>query len=185
MQANKDTSKEARSFPAVRVDYLVAMNFASSVGGLLPTEVAVGMGREVVHRDLLVRLGRELTPEGKPSRAKLNDDSFFFGPAVVQRFPDDKTNQGVYDMVGNVRELCADVFQPEPSPEPNGEPLVDKRSDVRIAKGVKIAARGGSFRVDEQRAMACSRSGVTPTDVPDDVGFRVVIECPPKAGEAP
>ena len=59
-------------------------------------------------------------------------------------------------------------------------------ADDPTADGVKIVVRGGSFRVvDEKKARSFWRSVVAFNDIPDDVGFRVVIECPPKVEESP
>ena len=108
----------------------------------------------------------------------------------VRKYPDDKTQQDVYDMVGNLGELCADDYQSYASLGLTGNapnnPLVNHRPTVDVtANGVKIVVRGGSFRVVEQKAMAFYRSRVAPNDIPDDVGFRVVIECPSQAEESP
>ena len=53
------------------------------------------------------------------------------------------------------------------------------------AKGVKVVVRGGSFRTSEAKAQAFYRKADSPTDIPDDVGFRVVIECPSDSEKTP
>ena len=95
-------------------------------------------------------------------------------------------------MVGNVRERCADRFKSYTSldlakntPE---NPLVDERSIVELAPGgpteVKFVVKGGSYMTSEQQAMAFLRPREGPDDIPGDVGFRVVIECPSRAQSA-
>ena len=67
----------------------------------------------------------------------------------------DKTKQDVYDMVGNLRELCADAYVPYSDPKFAGHtlenPLVDKREPVDLSSAeTKIVVRGGSFMYAER-----------------------------------
>jgi formylglycine-generating enzyme required for sulfatase activity len=116
------------------------------------------------------------------------------GPVAVKSFPDDQTDQFVYDLVGNVRELCADVAKPYSSLRleqnaPN-HPMVDERPFVDLTGvdpdggKVKVIVRGGSYVTSERKAMAFYRSREVADDIPSDVGFRVVIECPSRTEES-
>ena len=93
-------------------------------------------------------------------------------------------------MVGNLRELCADAYVPYTELTLAGNsrknPLVDERRlvDLKFAD-LKIVVRGGSFRTSEDRAMAFYRCTEPPGEIPDDVGFRIVIECPFEPEQAP
>ena len=184
---------QAHKFPAVRVGYLAAGNYARSVGGLVPTEAEWEWAAKSCNESFWFAWGEEFTPEGKPSRARLDDtESTSFGPVAGKTYPEDRTQQDVYDMVGNVREICADAYQSysdlgaTKGDNAASNPLIDRRTPVDPnADGVKIVVRGGSFHAAEQKAMAFYRCAEDPNDIPDDVGFRVVIECPAQAEEGP
>jgi serine/threonine-protein kinase len=178
------------NYPAVCIDYSVARKYALSVGGLLPTEAQWEWAAKSRHEKYLFAWGEQFA-QGPGDRARLESaDNNTDGPAQVTEYPSDVTLQKVRGMVGNVRELCADAYEPyaalKPAERTEKNPLVDDRKLVDLAAPkVKVVARGGSFHTGEDRAMAFFRWAVAPRDVPDDVGFRVVIECPGDAGETP
>jgi hypothetical protein len=64
-------------------------------------------------------------------------------------------------------------------------PLVDRREDRQASSEpnpVKIVVRGGSYGVRPRTAMSFMRDRLSvPGDMPGDVGFRLVIECPSHA----
>jgi hypothetical protein len=88
-------------------------------------------------------------------------------------------------MAGNVRELCLDAYEPYSKtinpgnstrdPLHNPRVLVEPRPDTPT----KYVVRGGSYQLGLQRAMVFQRDRVPADDASDDIGFRVVIECPP------
>ncbi len=124
--------------------------------------------------------------------ARLDDSDFKPVPSYPpgKRYPKDQTQQHVFDMVGNLRELCADLYVPynELKLEGNSHrnPLADGRGVVDLAKpNVKIVVRGGSFQITEDQATAFYRWGEPPDKIPSDVGFRVVLECPAIAPKTP
>ena len=111
--------EKARKFPAACVGYLAARNYVRSVGGLLSTEAQWEWAAKSCNDGFWFAWGAEFTPEGQPPRAKLYEDAAtYFGPVAGRTYPDDKTAQGVYDMVGNLRELCADVYKSYSSLDP-------------------------------------------------------------------
>ena len=74
---------------------------------------------------------------------------------------------GLYDMIGNVRELCQDGYGPYPT------------GDVIDPQGVPSAPfrvlRGGDWRNDAQHCRSAQRSHGPPTGRVNYVGFRVVL----------
>ena len=88
-------------------------------------------------------------------------------------------------MAGNVRELCLDAYRPysemvnpdNSTRNPLPDPCV--RVEPRPDAPTKYVVRGGSFMLGLQPAMAFQRHTVLADDTADDIGFRLVIECPP------
>jgi eukaryotic-like serine/threonine-protein kinase len=182
---------DAGKYPAACVDYRLARNYARSVGGWLPTEAQWEWAAKSCNVLFCFAWGPDFTPEGKPRRARLEDiNANDFGPSLVKTHPEDQTTNQVYDMVGNVRELCAEPYVPysELTLDKNkfDAPLIDARGVVNLeAPNVKIVVRGGSFQTPEDRATAFYRWREPPNDIPSDVGFRVVIECPADPEKSP
>ncbi len=174
-------------YPSACRDYSLARRYARSVGGLLPTEAEWEWAAKSRHDDFLFAWGGDFAPKSDGEKARLdNPDANVFGPAAVKQYPSDKTNQHVYDMVGNLRELCADTYVPYTELKLDGNsrsnPMVDARGPVDLAgPDVKVVVRGGSFLYSQDQAMAFYRWREPPGDLPEDVGFRVVIECPADA----
>ena len=190
-EANGIAKEKIRSYPAVCISYSLARKYASSVGGLLPTEAEWEWAAKSRQETFWFAWGAKFGDPGQPLRAHLADPNAAApvdGPVAVKSFPEDQTDQHVYDMVGNVRELCADLAKPYSSLHleqnaPN-HPLVDERPPVDLTGidpgggKVKVIVRGGSYLMSERQAMAFHRSREVPNEIPADVGFRVVIECP-------
>ena len=88
-------------------------------------------------------------------------------------------------MAGNVREFCLDVFKPYPVVPPENSPelpLIDPRivAEPQPDRTTRYVVRGGGCYSSLQKATAFHREGVRADDATAaDIGFRVVIECPP------
>jgi serine/threonine protein kinase/formylglycine-generating enzyme required for sulfatase activity len=183
-----DAAKEATRYPAASVDYSAARKYALSVGGLLPTEAQWEWAAKSRTEGFRFAWGEHPTPPGERAWARLEDPSANdFSPVPSyppgKRYSKDQTQQHVFDMVGNVRELCADPYVSYTELNLAGNsfknPLVDQRGVVDVnAPNIKIVIRGGSFQIPEDHATAFYRWGEAPRKIPSDVGFRVVIECP-------
>jgi eukaryotic-like serine/threonine-protein kinase len=176
---------EADRHPAVGISRQMAQEFALWAGGRLPTEAeweyaarSRGQQRTYVWGD---------TPE--PSERLANIDSV--GDAAIPTQPvrsyrQDKSDQGIYDLTGNVREWCQDAWAPYPPVSP--APLVDPGvKDPARSEGLKFVIRGGSFRSELGPARTTYRSDPEADYHTDnDLGFRIVIEAPrARAGQAP
>ena len=78
---------------------------------------------------------------------------------------------GLYDMHGNVFELCADVYDESyygRLPRQHDDPLKTGGSGSRVI-------RGGSWRRPSQSTRSSARFGYTPMGREPDLGFRVVL----------
>jgi eukaryotic-like serine/threonine-protein kinase len=181
---------EPARYPAAVVDYGLATRYATYVGGLLPTEGEWEWAAKSKHDDWLFAWGENFA-DGEKEKARLNNPSNFDPtPARVKMYPEDVTKQHVYDMVGNLRELCVEAYVAYGDLKldrySRKKPLVDARGPVDLAApDVKIVVRGGSYTCPQERAMAFYRYREPPANLPPDVGFRIVIECPADAEGSP
>jgi serine/threonine protein kinase len=179
----------ASRFPALSISYRTARRYAASVGGLLPTESQWEFAARSRQDGHLFAWG-ETIPTARDRLANL--DSPQHAPAPAGSFPKDKTDQGVRDMTGNVRELCADAYKPYDDLGLSGNapdhPFIDRREalvlDTAMLDRIKVVVRGGSFMDKPQKAMAFMRDRLGAAEASNYVGFRVVIECPSRADES-
>ena len=189
------------TYPAVSLDWDTANRFAESIGGLLPTEAqweyaarSQGLPKRFATKGIL-------RSHEKP-RANLfyGNDNFLM---PVKRFEKDVTDQGIFDMTGNVREWCRDGYQPHSAiigasakmdsalvdpcmtvvgaaAEPNyllrvGPSVVN---DSDFVEGAKYLVRGGSFQTEPDHAWNVQRDADFGKESVSDLGFRVVVELP-------
>jgi serine/threonine-protein kinase len=198
LNENSIDKAKIKLYPAVCIGYALARKYARSVKGLLPTEAEWEWAAKSCQETYWFAWGAKFGDVAQPPlRAKLEyptDIQPAFSPVKVKSSPDDQTEQQVYDLVGNVREICADVAKDysglrleKNAPE---HPLVDERPFVDLTGvepgggKVKVIVRGGSYATSERKAMAFYRSRQGADDMSSDVGFRVVIECPSRTEEA-
>ena len=180
--------ERALQWPAARVSYLAARKFARELGGRLPTESEWEFTAKSRESNRPYPWGNEPPVVRTVVRANIAKpfDSSAPAAALVMSFKLDKTDQGVFDMAGNVSELCFDRYKPYAELNLTGnsenEPLEDP--GLQLTPGAedpaaKCVVRGGSFISQASESTTFYRGVSAPDDPPTDVGFRIVVECPP------
>lgn len=177
------------NYPVVQIAYEDALAYASWAGKSLPTEAQYEFAARGGLDEKVFSWGEELNPQGKfmanyfqgsfPNKNTAEDG--FEGLAPVKSFP--PNNYGLYDMIGNVWELCSDWFA-------MGEQLSNK-ANVIVANpkgpsssydpnepGIqKHVSKGGSFLCSEQYCSNYKPSGRQATAFDtgmNHTGFRCV-----------
>jgi len=173
-------------FPVVGVPHELAEKYAQSVGGQLPTEAQW----EYAARSRGKAIPYVWGSEPKPDMSNANVDSLGqvsnLPTFTVGYYPKDKTEQGLFDMTGNVREWCRDVWAPyQSSTSPLRNPTGPARGG-ETTEATPYVTRGGSFAVwkDQTRTTRPRRPlpddltarNLTEDGTAEDLGFRVVIE---------
>ncbi|SIO05792.1 serine/threonine protein kinase [Singulisphaera sp. GP187] len=173
-------------YPATGVTRELAEKYARWVGGRLPTEA---------EWEYAARSRGKPNPyvwgtEPKPSLSMANVDSIGqLGPiptSMVGAYQKDRTEQGIVDLTGNVREWCRDVWAPyASSTDPIKNPVV---TTVPNTGSLQYVIRGGSFAVWSDRTRTTrprrpetddqTTSELAEDQTAEDLGFRVVIEWP-------
>jgi len=179
--------ERAQRFPAACVSYLAARTFARERGGRLPTEAEWEFAAKSRDSNRAYPWGND--PPVLRNVAKANISNPFnntgLAATVVRDFPSDRTDQGIYDMAGNVSELCLDRYKPyaelDLAKNNEKEPLEDP--GLQLASGANdpaatVVLRGGSFISLPREATTFYRGVSVSDESPTDVGFRVVVECP-------
>jgi serine/threonine-protein kinase len=173
--------KIARLFPATCISYETAREYAHAQNGRLPTEAEWEFAAKSEDEKRLYSWGME-PPNADDPKAHLYNGRDWM-PVQVKSYPKDKTEQGVFDMGGNVKEWCLDAYRPytEMLAE-NEQPIKDDHQKVRSSpangKEPKFVVRGGSVNTDPTEAHVFRRDAqLASTELPD-LGFRIVITCP-------
>lgn len=134
---------DSGGYPAVGIPYDVAADFARWAGGRLPTEAEWEYAARSRGKPNLYVWGN--APKPSPAIANVNslgnNIPDYFLPKRMTR---DRTEQGIYDLMGNVREWCLDWWAPYPA---SSEPQVDPRGPEKPPGGTpaRHIIRGGSF----------------------------------------
>jgi serine/threonine-protein kinase len=193
----KKLPDEVERFPAVFISRTMAQKFAQSVQGRLPTEAewefaarSGGARRRWAGKD------RGISNYVPKACLLSQENGASPYPVAVKLFAgEDETDQKVFDMTGNVREWCLDVYYPYPliisqrkksDPTRADQPLRDPREggepDPDNPK-LEYVVRGGSCLDRPDDARTFQRDGVPADSQLSYLGFRVVIECPPSIGD--
>jgi serine/threonine-protein kinase len=188
------STEDAQHYPAAGVDYPAALRFAAWAEGSLPTESQWEFAAKSCNEENWYPWGNDKPANPLRPRGKFYTDESGVGPTAVKSFAaegQDHTVQGVYDMAGNVRELCIDEYKSYRDIKADKyqsarSALLDERARVKPEatdpSSFKVVVRGGSFLTREATSKVFLRSAVRANDVPGYVGFRLVIECPEVTG---
>ena len=156
MKEIEDAGYNPGRYPAVGIPHDLAERFARRRGGRLPTEAqweyaarSRGKKRRYVWPD-----------DTEPSLARANIDSMSMIGAVntieVGKKEKDRTEQGIFDLTGNVREWCRDLWaayptSTEPLTDPQGAPASEKGKGEHIVRGGSFATYKDEFRTTRPR----------------------------------
>ena len=104
-------------------------------------------------------------------------------------FPEDATGQHVLGMTGGVQEFCADIYKPYGKLDSDEISSKTRWSIVATplfprATNSKSSSRGDRFSGSRvKRRHTCVKRCLRAESDAGDIGFRVVIECPPEDGK--
>lgn len=180
----KLTTETARRIPATGVPREDAEKFARWLGGRLPTEAEWEYAARSRGQDRQYVSGNDL-----PERELVNLDNAGSageqGALEVKKRAKDRTDDGIYDLTGNVREITLDAWA-EYDPKWNREmaPFLDDPAKARKRDDRStVVVRGGSYQSKPQCGKTTYRHDHvddTTTNDLEDIGFRIVIEPIPK-----
>jgi eukaryotic-like serine/threonine-protein kinase len=176
----KMTEDELRKYPAVGVTRKLAEAYAHHVSGELPLEAQWEFAaRSRGKNQLYVWSDNQLPKNANVHKAIVVG----IESQPVGFSTDDRTEQGVLDLAGNVREWCRDVWKIYPQVEPGPDPVqVPTSGDANPL----FVIRGASYNTPPETARSTWRSDLpgaesleykARSDFYDfDLGFRVVLE---------
>ncbi len=176
----KMSEDELRKHPAVGVTRKLAEVYAHHVGGELPWEVQWEYAARSRGNNRLYVWGDDPLPKNANIHKAI--------VVGIETLPvglstDDRTEQGVLDLAGNVREWCRDEWKVYPQVEPGRDPgQIPTSADANPF----FAIRGGSYNTPPETARTTWRSNLGGAESLEykakgdysekDLGFRVVLE---------
>jgi uncharacterized protein (TIGR02996 family) len=167
-------------FPVENVSWTDAVEFCQQLGELpeerqqghtyrLPTEIEWEMAcRAEAAQMTAYPYGATLSPRFANFKAGARAKTNLGRPVAVRSYPPNAF--GLYEMVGNVWEWCADWFLDDRyTTMRRYDPPLPEISDRRNA-------RGGTYNLESRRARCADRSSFEPNHRDIDCGFRVLMD---------
>lgn len=165
-------------FPVVHASWNDAMAYATWAGKSLPSEAQWEFAARGGLEQKLYPWGDELTPGGRhlcniwQGQFPLSDlaEDGYAGACPVDAFP--PNGYGLYSMVGNVWEWCADWFTTE-------HPTSGLHDPTGPSTGANKVMKGGSFLCHSSycnRYRVGARTANTPESSASNIGFRCVLK---------
>jgi len=151
--------------PVVYVSYEGACSYADSRGKRLPTEAQWERAARGTEARTYAWGDKLITPD------LANYDFYYGGTTPVGSFPDGATPEGLFDMIGNVKEYTISEFESYPG----GEPMIylGMREPFVYESPVKFkVVRGGAWTKQE----ACMAAAYRDSHGSLNLGFRCVAE---------
>jgi serine/threonine-protein kinase len=192
-QAAWDTLEKAgrdpRAFPAAGVPYALAEQYARSVGGHLPTEAQWEFAARSRGKPIRYVWGNEPKPDHRLANINSLGDNLLYPTTEVRQFQKDRTEQGVHDLTGNVREWCRDCWADydgatASARDPQGPPPPRDGPAEHVVRGGSFATWADQFRTTRpRRPVVQGLQGdllkeLESYQTTQEIGFRVVIEWP-------
>ena len=169
---------EAKRHPAASVSHRTAERYAEWARGRLPTEAQWEFAARSRGQERLYVWPDSTRPGPKVANidsvgkinAPVGDDYMSTMPG--QSFEKDRTDQGIFDLAGNVREWCRDRWAPYGVGPQEPPPLVPGQDPDYVVRGADFSTSSDEFRTTGPRGRAPANQ-VSPS-----LGFRIVLEIP-------
>jgi len=176
-------------FPAVGISHAIAVDYASSVRGKLPTEAQWEFAARSRGRPQRYVWDSDEKPSSRNANIASEGVVANLTTREVGSFQKDRTAEGIVDMTANVREWCRDYWaryadSPAGQTDPQGPARATTSGFDFVVRGSSFATPADLFRTTRPRRVDLddrpTADMLTEDQAAYDIGFRVVIEWPPK-----